>query len=162
MTHVLEVGDYVRGKRIVSLRYSRSRGWRATDETGAHHYQYGPGAQPDGLHTRTDVGVTLSVWPPPEGQQRKRMRAVSPTNKRWNAPGRARPDEPLADWCEAQIEGVCTGRATDRHHIIPRGPGSSDEAWNTLDVCGVGCHSWIHAHPVEATERGFLRRAGAA
>lgn len=84
------------------------------------------------------------------------MRRVSLTNKRWNAPGRARPDEPLATWCEAAIDGVCTGRATARHHVIPRGPGSSDEAWNTLDVCDPGCHTRIHSHPEWAYEAGFL------
>ena len=90
--------------------------------------------------------------------KRSRLRRVSPTNKRWNAPGRARPDEPLATWCEARIEGVCTGRAEVRHHIVRRGPGSSDEAWNTLDICEHGCHRHIHAHIEWALERGYLRR----
>lgn len=88
----------------------------------------------------------------------KPMRRVSKTNKRWNAPGRARPDEPLAEWCEAQIAGVCLGRAEVRHHIIRRGPGSSDEAWNTLDICGdAGCHGHIHRNITWAKARGYLR-----
>lgn len=158
MTRVLEVGDEVGRTRINSLHWTRSRGWRATDAAGTRYWQYGPGSYPDGLHTRTETGVTLSVWPPPEETPRKPMRRVSPTNKRWNAPGRARPDEPLADDCQAAIEGVCAGRPTDRHHIIPRGPGSSDEAWNTLDVDGA-CHARIHSRPEWAREVGFLRRA---
>jgi len=86
----------------------------------------------------------------------KPLRSVSPTNKRWNAPGRARPDEPLADWCQAAIEDVCTGRATDRHHVIPRGPGSSDEAWNTRDLCQP-CHMTAHSRPEWAKSVGLLR-----
>jgi len=169
VTAVLEVGMSVgSANRIVSLRWLKSRGWRAKDSTGASYYQRGPGhgttgpSFADGLVTVTPVGSELTPWPPPEGQGRKRMRPTSPTNKRWNAPGRARPDEPLADVCEAAIPGVCKGRPTDRHHIIPRGPGSSDEAWNTLDVCGTGCHRHIHRHGAWARERGFLRRAGAS
>lgn len=160
MTRVLEVGQYVNGRRIVRLFETKQRGWRATDEFGRSYYQRGPDSYPDGLLTATDTGLTRSFWPDTTTPARKRIAAVSKSNKRWNAPGRARPDEPLATWCEAAIEGVCKGRATDRHHIIPRGPGSSDEAWNTLDVCGPGgCHEWIHAHGDEARERGFLRRA---
>lgn len=94
-------------------------------------------------------------------KRRKPLRKVSTTNKRWNAPGRARPDEPLATWCEAAIDGVCTGRPSDRHHIIPRGPGSSDDATNTMDVCRA-CHRHIEANRVWARSVGFLRRAGAA
>ena len=88
--------------------------------------------------------------------RRTRLRKASPTNTRWNAPGRARPDEPLADWCEAAVEGVCTGRATVRHHIIRRGPGSSDEASNTLDL-DEACHRHIHANVTWAKANGFLR-----
>lgn len=87
----------------------------------------------------------------------KRLRAVSPTNKRWNAPGRARPNEPLAERCEAVIPGVCSGRPSDRHHIIPRGPGSSDDASNTMDVCRA-CHRHIEANREWARSVGFLHR----
>ncbi len=75
---------------------------------------------------------------------------------RWNAPGRARPDEPLATWCEARIEGVCMGRATVRHHIIRRGPGSSDDAFNTIDICDAD-HRHIHANVAWAKSKGYLR-----
>lgn len=157
MTRTLEVGDEVGRTRINSLRWTKQRGWRATDAAGTRYYQYGPGSQPDGLYTPTETGVTLSVWPPaPEGQQRKPLRQVSPTKR--TAAGRARPDEPLATWCQTQIEGVCTGRAEHRHHILTRARGGTDEATDTIDCCRAD-HDWIHAHPIEATERGFLRRA---
>ena len=105
MTRLLEVGQEVRGHRVTSLRWTKSRGWRATDVAGIRYYQRGPDSHPDGLHTATDAGVTLSVWPPaPESQGRKRIARVSPTNTRWNAPGRARPEEPLAARIQSRVE----------------------------------------------------------
>ncbi len=71
---------------------------------------------------------------------------------------RARPGEPLADWCEALIYGVCAGRAAHRHHRLRRSQGGGDEPANTLDVCG-RCHDWIHAHPQAAYARGWLRHS---
>lgn len=71
---------------------------------------------------------------------------------------RARPDEPLATWCAAQIEGVCTGRATDRHHLVLRSQGGTDDT--TADICR-SCHGHIHAHPAWAYEAGWLRRKAA-
>jgi hypothetical protein len=74
---------------------------------------------------------------------------------------RARPDEPLATWCEAHLRD-CTGRATDRHHRLPRAQGGGDEAANTIDVCR-SCHiDGIHGHPAEAYALGLLRRKAAA
>jgi hypothetical protein len=77
--------------------------------------------------------------------------------KRKRSSGRARPDEPLADWCETRIEGVCTGRAEHRHHILLRAAGGTDEAANTVDVCS-RCHEHIHSHPAESYDAGWLRK----
>lgn len=78
------------------------------------------------------------------------------------ASGRARPEEPLAERCEVAIEGTCTGKATDRHHILPRAAGGGDERANTLDCCRA-CHlDGIHGNPARAYERGWLRRRSAA
>jgi hypothetical protein len=77
--------------------------------------------------------------------------------------GRARPDEPLADWCEVAVSGVCEGRATNRHHILLRKHGGGDEKANTLDVCGTGttgCHGHIHANVAWAQRMGYLIRSG--
>lgn len=60
---------------------------------------------------------------------------LAPKPKR-RPPGRARPDEPLADRCEAQLAG-CTGRATERHHLVLRSQGGGDE--QTKDLCAP-CH----------------------
>lgn len=75
--------------------------------------------------------------------------------------GRARPDEPLASWCEVGYPRICAGRATDRHHILPRSAGGTDEADNTVDCCNP-CHiDGIHGHPEWAYKVGFLRRRSA-
>jgi hypothetical protein len=70
---------------------------------------------------------------------------------------RARPNDPLATWCQARIEGVCEGRAIHRHHILRRSQGGSDGASNTVDICN-GCHHYIHGHPAWSYENGWLRR----
>lgn len=75
--------------------------------------------------------------------------------------GRARPDEPLATWCTARLPGYCTGRATDRHHILPRAAGGSDDVSNTADCCSA-CHlQGIHGRPEWAYANGWLRRRAA-
>jgi hypothetical protein len=69
---------------------------------------------------------------------------------------RARPNEPLADWCEAALQG-CTGRASQRHHVLRRSRGGTDEAANTRDLCW-HCHQWVHANPASSYELGLLQR----
>lgn len=69
--------------------------------------------------------------------------------------GRARRDVPLADWCEARTD-VCVGRASHRHHVLPRSGGGND-ATPHLDVCAP-CHTFIHEHPALSYERGWLQR----
>jgi hypothetical protein len=71
--------------------------------------------------------------------------------------GRARPWDPLATWCEAAIDGVCTGRAVLRHHKRGRGKPGDDDREHTLDLCDA-CHRWIHAHPEVSYERGWMER----
>lgn len=89
---------------------------------------------------------------------RARLRRATPLHA--SPSRRARPDEPLATWCAAQIPGVCTGRATDRHHLLPRSAGGGDEAANTVDLCAAD-HAHIHAHPAWAYEAGWLKRRAA-
>lgn len=67
---------------------------------------------------------------------------------------RARPDEPLATWCEARLE-VCTGRATCRHHRKLRSQGGTDDATNTTDLCD-RCHEYVHANPLWAWSVGLI------
>ncbi len=55
--------------------------------------------------------------------------------------------------CEAQTS-ACTGRAVHVHHVLPRAHGGNDLT-PLLDVCEA-CHMWIHDHPAESYERGWL------
>lgn len=71
---------------------------------------------------------------------------------------RARPKEPLADRCAFRIATVCTGRAEVRHHL--KGRGNPELDMLTADICDA-CHRYVHAHPKESYERGWmLRRNG--
>lgn len=72
--------------------------------------------------------------------------------------GRARPDEPLATYCQVGRVGVCTGRAEVRHHIRRRSQGGTDDASNTIDICDAD-HRWIHEHPSKAYAYGWLAHA---
>lgn len=86
-----------------------------------------------------------------------------PKKARKKRRGMARPDEPLAVWCEVHRYDVCTGSAEHRHHRLMRSQGGTDEKANTLDVCGA-CHAWIHANPSVAYAHHYLlhRPAGGA
>lgn len=57
------------------------------------------------------------------------------------------------------------GKAGGRHHRKMRSQARKDEVHspaNLIDICGTGttgCHGWIHSHPKEAYEQGFLVRS---
>lgn len=74
-----------------------------------------------------------------------------------NIPRRARSDVPLSAWCEAEFEGVCSGRAEHRHHILRRAQGGGDEATNAADLCH-RCHEHVHHNVAWAYEAGWLRK----
>lgn len=69
---------------------------------------------------------------------------------------KARPNDRLATWCEASTP-ACDGRAQHRHHKRGRVGPDVDEREHTLDVC-LRCHEYIHAHPAESYEAGWLER----
>ena len=58
--------------------------------------------------------------------------------------------------CEARTV-ACDGQASQAHHILRRSQGGQHDATNLLDVCWM-CHSYIHEHPAESYENGWLRR----
>jgi hypothetical protein len=60
--------------------------------------------------------------------------------------------------CEARIPSVCTGRATDAHHVKMRSRGGKHDPSNLLDVCR-RCHDWIGSNPRSATQVGFLKHS---
>lgn len=54
-------------------------------------------------------------------------------------------------------------RALDRvevHHIVRRSQGGTDELANLLVTCSLH-HRYIHEHPAESYERGWLKRGAA-
>lgn len=62
----------------------------------------------------------------------------------------------MRPWCEARVEGVCTGRSEHVHEPKTRArSGDILDPRNAVTVCGA-CHSWIHGHPVQAHELGLL------
>jgi len=60
--------------------------------------------------------------------------------------------------CEAQVPGVCTGAGQHIHHRKLRSQGGDNLAKSLLHVC-FKCHRYIHDHPAESYERGWLIRA---
>lgn len=62
-------------------------------------------------------------------------------------------------WCQARIDGVCTGRNEHAHHRRLRSQLGPTSFENLLAVC-LKCHTWIHAHPADAHALGFILRSG--
>lgn len=65
-------------------------------------------------------------------------------------------------WCEARIDGVCTGRAHDRHHIGKRSvwPELVTDPLNVIAICRP-CHEEIDLDQEAASELGLHRFRGA-
>jgi len=140
VTRVLEVGQYVAGRRIVSLRETKQRGWRATDEYGRSYYQRGPDGHPDGLLTVTDTGLTRSFWPETEAPARKRIAAVS--DKQAKKIRDARPVRELVHdrdlGCVLRHRhdawGPCWG-PLEAHHLAKASAGGESTPANLLSTC---------------------------
>ena len=59
-------------------------------------------------------------------------------------------------YCEARTP-ECTGSAHDMHETILRSQGgSATDETNILLVCR-SCHTYIHQHPAESYDQGWLR-----
>lgn len=56
---------------------------------------------------------------------------------------------------------VCELRGTECHHLLPRAQGGRDEIGNCVWTCAP-CHVYVHAHPAESYERGWLRHREAS
>lgn len=56
--------------------------------------------------------------------------------------------------CQLQLDG-CNGRAAHKHHRQMRSQGGHDEPFNLLDLC-LSCHTYVHGHPKEAYDNGWL------
>lgn len=64
--------------------------------------------------------------------------------------------------CEAPTPACPDGRHTGEHahHMQLRSQGGPDTTENLLWVCHLA-HNWIHEHPADAAERGWIRRRSA-
>lgn len=60
--------------------------------------------------------------------------------------------------CAAAIPDLCTGQATQVHHVISRSrwPGGYLEESNWAALCQA-CHQWITEHPRDAEDSGWSR-----
>lgn len=63
--------------------------------------------------------------------------------------------------CEARVPDICDSHAPlDRghaHHLAGRG-GPDPHRIDNLLWCCPSCHHWIHLHPAESYDRGWMRR----
>lgn len=57
--------------------------------------------------------------------------------------------------CEARCSQVCTGVVDEVHHRKRRSQGGTDDPGNLLACCAL-CHRFIHAHPEQAYDMGWL------
>jgi hypothetical protein len=89
-------------------------------------------------------------------QVEPRFKDMSAPKPRKKKRGRARPDEPMRWRCEICAEHA----ATERHHKLRRSAGGTDDAANTMDLCG-WCHAEVHRNVAHSYEQGYLlRRTG--
>ncbi len=67
--------------------------------------------------------------------------------------------------CCVRCGAYLLGSPASRHHRKRRSQASRMEVHspaNLIDLCGTGttgCHGWVHAHPEEARESGWLLRS---
>jgi hypothetical protein len=61
--------------------------------------------------------------------------------------------------CEVRVPEACGKgfRMYHRHHKMMRSHGGTNDLDNLLWVCD-GCHTYIHNHPAESYEKGWLLR----
>lgn len=66
-------------------------------------------------------------------------------------------------FCEATTPACPEGRHVGyhAHHLLPRSQGGPHDADNLLLVCGPA-HVWIHTHPADSYEQGWLRHRSAS
>jgi hypothetical protein len=58
--------------------------------------------------------------------------------------------------CEVNISGLCKQKSTDVHHKAGRVADLLVDETEWIAVCRA-CHDFIHAHPKDAREMGYLK-----
>ena len=81
------------------------------------------------------------------GYLRRTGRLSAPSKK-----SRVKEDLGVCELCDA-------ARAIDPHHRLRRTQGGTDDRSNLLFLCR-RCHDWIHDHPAESYQQGYLLRSG--
>lgn len=51
--------------------------------------------------------------------------------------------------------GASSAAGLNAHHVALRARGGVHHVANLVTLC-VSCHAWVHAHPEQATEEGWL------
>ncbi len=74
--------------------------------------------------------------------------------KAWAIVVRRRMEE-MNGTCEGAIPGICTGRATDGHHLKTRARGGTNDYENVCVLCAA-CHRHVHANPIWSAAFGYL------
>ena len=94
----------------------------------------------------------LRSWNSTIRTRSKKAEAVAPARKKFAKKYLA--EHPI---CEIRWDQGCWYKANEVHEPLTRARGGSIlSEENSLAVCRY-CHVETHAHPAEATERGFLR-----
>lgn len=57
--------------------------------------------------------------------------------------------------CVAKISQYCSGNGEHIHHLLRRSAGGSHDPENLISLCAA-CHGWVHNHPAESRQRGWL------
>lgn len=57
--------------------------------------------------------------------------------------------------CESQVASRCSGVAESAHHRKLRSRGGQDTTSCLVAICEP-CHQWIHQHPADATDLGWM------
>lgn len=166
----LEVGDRLSTtQRVESLRWLKTRGWMARDNTGARYYQRGPGHGKTGPSFKAGLwtlgpGAThvLKLWPdpPPDAEPRKPLAAQSAKKAkqvRDAAPVREAVHERDGGCVLRNHQhawGPCSG-PLEAHHILKEGQTGESTLANLLSTCRTH-NQMIEREPLDAKCWGLV------
>lgn len=89
------------------------------------------------------------------GMKRSPMKRTHASSTDFTEAVKARVRRRSMDRCEAQTPNCRRGGTLHFHHRKLRSSGGQGTFDNCLHVCTT-CHDYIHAHPLEAVDRGWI------